>query len=77
MRVNALVRVFVERWTQVMPKSVEVHIFPALSTTAVWYWPVEDIDTERHVLLPGSVRAVHVTPKSEEVQIFPDVATAL
>ena len=50
---------------------------PALSTIAVWYWPVEDIDTERHVLLPGSVRAVHVTPKSEEVQIFPLEATAL
>lgn len=73
-----MVRVAVERWTQVTPKSVEVKMEPpALSTTAVWYWPVEDIDTERHVLLPGSVRTVHVTPKSEEVQIFPDVATAL
>ena len=63
MRVNALVRVAVERWTQVTPKSVEVKMLPpALSTTAVWYWPVEDTDTPFQFKLPGAVRAVQLTP---------------
>jgi hypothetical protein len=35
MRVNALVRVAVERWTQVTPKSVDVKMVPALETAAV------------------------------------------
>jgi hypothetical protein len=37
MRVNALVLVAVERWTQVTPKSVEVKMEPAVSNTALWY----------------------------------------
>ena len=61
MRVNALVRVAVERWTQVTPKSVEVKISPP-DTTVVWYWPVDDKDIVYQVLFPGAVRAVHVTP---------------
>jgi hypothetical protein len=32
MRVNALVRVAVERWTQVTPKSVEVKMNPLVAT---------------------------------------------
>ena len=61
MRVNALVRVAVERWTQVTPKSVDVKMVPPF-TTEVWYWPVEDIDTETHILVDPVVRSVHVTP---------------
>ena len=76
MRVNALVLVAVERWTQVTPKSVEVKMEPPF-TTAVWYWPVEDKETERQPALPGSVRDVHVTPKSEEVNIYLPKGAAL
>ena len=65
-----MVLVAVERWTQVTPKSVEVKMVPD-SNTAVWYWPVEDNDIDNQFLLPGAVRAVHVTPKSDEVQILP------
>jgi hypothetical protein len=35
MRVNALVLVFVERWTQVTPKSVEVKMEPEVTVVAV------------------------------------------
>ena len=74
MRVNALVRVAVERWTQVTPKSVEVKMLPAFMT-AVWYWPVEDNEMERQLKLVA--RDVHVSPKSEDVMILPPFATAL
>ena len=61
MRVNALVRVAVERWTQVTPKSVEVKMLPTF-TTEVWYWPVDDKDTAYQTLVAPVVRSVHVTP---------------
>ena len=71
MRVNALVRVEVERWTQVTPKSVEVKKPPPPdSNTAVWYWPVEDNDIDIQFLHPGAVWTAQFTPKSEEVQIL-------
>ena len=75
MRVNALVRVAVERWTQVTPKSVEVKMFPLVVVAAVWYWPVEDRDIG-HQLKPVA-RDVHVTPKSDEVQILPASTVAV
>jgi hypothetical protein len=75
MRVNALVRVAVERWTQVTPKSEEVKILPP-DTTAVWYWPVEDNDTDIQFLVAPVVRSVHVTPKSVDVNMEPALETA-
>jgi hypothetical protein len=54
------------REVQKTPKSDEVHILPP-STTAVWYCPVLDNDTDHHFLLPEVVRAVQLTPKSDDV----------
>ncbi len=72
-----MVRVAVERWTQVTPKSEEVKMEPPPSITAVWYWPVPLNEMLNQLRFASDILGVHVTPKSDDVYMNPLFTVAL
>jgi hypothetical protein len=55
----------------VAPESVEVQMFPLLTTAASLAPSLDEVMETQPLVLPTEVFSVHVAPESVEVQMFP------